>query len=282
MTTQPDWLTLNLANWNERVPIHLDAPGPHYKLDALKNRTQTLDPIAADILGPVDGLHILHLQCHFGADTLTIAQHGATVTGLDFSPPAITTANALATELDLTAKAHFVAANVYDAEAAINQPAAYDRVFVSWGALNWLPDVNTWARIVASFLKPNGYLALADAHPVIYVFDDLTATPDGMPGWYAPYLARQPLHEDRADDYADPTAHLKNSRTVEFLHPISDVIMALINAGLRIDRFHEHDSIAWQAFAQLHRRGPNDHVWPDKPWLPLSYSLRASKPQPTC
>jgi SAM-dependent methyltransferase len=278
MTTQDDWLALNLANWNERVAIHLNTPRLHYRLNALKNGTEQLDPIATDILGPIDGMRVLHLQCHFGADTLTIAQHGATVTGLDFSPPAIAAANALAAELNLSDRARFVEANIYDAEIAINQPASFDRVFVSWGALCWLPDIHAWARIVASFLKPNGYLALADAHPVAYVFDDMTATPDGMPGWYAPYLARQPLREDRPEDYADPAARLKNSRTVEFTHPISDVITALLYAGLRIDRFHEHDSVVWQMFAQLQKRGRDEHVWPDKPWLPLSYSLRATKP----
>jgi SAM-dependent methyltransferase len=278
MTTGPDWLSLNLANWNERVPIHLNATGVHYKLDALRNGSEQLDPIARDILGPVDGLRVLHLQCHFGADTLTIEQHGATVTGLDFSPPAIMAARSLAAEVNLTDRAKFIEANIYDAETAVNEPAAYDRVFVSWGALCWLPDIHAWARIVVSFLKPNRYLALADAHPFIYVFDDMTATADGMPGWYAPYLDRQPMIEDRPEDYADPTARLKNSRTVEFLHPISDVIMALINAGLRIDRFLEHDSIVWQPFAHLRRREPGGYVWPDRPWLPLSYSLRASKP----
>jgi hypothetical protein len=99
-----------------------------------------------------------------------------------------------------------------------------------------------------------------------------------MPGWYTPYLARQPLHQDRPEDYADPAASLKNSRTVEFVHPISDVVTALLNAGLRIDRFQEHDSLVWQLFAQLQNRGPDGYVWPDKPWLPLSYSLRAAKP----
>ena len=157
-------------------------------------------------------------------------------------------------------------------------PAAFDRVFVSWGALCWLPDIAAWARVVASFLKPNGYLALADAHPFAYVFDDMNATADGKPGWYMPYLHRQPMLEDRPEDYADPSAVLKNSRTVQFLHPISDIIGGLIDAGLRIDRFHEHDSIVWQMFAQLERRDSGEYAWPDKPWLPLSFSLRASKP----
>jgi SAM-dependent methyltransferase len=278
MTIPPDWFTLNLANWNERVPIHLNAPPLHYDLDPLKKGVEHLDPIAADILGPVDGLRVLHLQCHFGVDTLTLVQQGATVTGLDFSAPAIAAARSLAAGLGLSDRARFVEANVYDAEAAVNEPGSFDRVFVSWGALVWLPDIPAWGRIVSSFLKPSGFLALAEAHPAAYVFDDRTATPDGRPGWYMPYLARQPLFEDCPEDYADPTARLKNSRTVQFLHPLSDIIMSLINAGLRIERFHEHDSITWQMFAHLEKRTPIQHVWPDKPWLPLSFSLRAAKP----
>jgi SAM-dependent methyltransferase len=278
VTIPPDCFSLNLANWNERVDVHLNAPRLHYRLDALKAATAQLDPIATDILGPVDGLRVLHLQCHFGMDTLTLAQHGASVVGLDFSPPAIEAAQALAGELGLSERARFVQSNLYDAEAAIGEPAAFDRVFVSWGALCWLPDVRGWARIATSFLKPNGYLALAEAHPAAYVFDDMNATPDGRPGWYMPYLGREPMREDRPEDYANPDVRLKNSRTVEFLHPLSDVLMGLIDAGLRIDRFHEHDSIVWQMYAQLQKRGPSELVWPDRPWLPLSYSLRAAKP----
>ena len=276
MTLPPEWLALNLANWNERVPVHLNGPG--YKLDALRAGNDRLDPVATEVLGPVDGLRVLHLQCHFGLDTLKLAQQGATVTGLDFSPPAIETARALATELGLSDRARFVDANVYDAIEAINDPGSFDRIFVSWGALCWLPDLTAWARIVADFLKPGGFLALAEAHPAAYVFDDLKATPDGMPGWDMPYLSRQPMMLDVTGDYADPNARLKNSHTVEFLHPISDILMALINAGLRIDCFHEHDSIVWQMFAQLQKHGRSQYVWPDKPWLPLSYSLRATKP----
>jgi SAM-dependent methyltransferase len=277
MTIPPDWLSLNLANWNERVPLHLNATGPHYKLTALKAGTARLDPIASSILGPIEGMRVLHLQCHFGVDSLTLAQQGGIVAGLDFSPPAIEAARALAGELGLAEGVRFVQANIYDAEAAIGEPAAFDRVFVSWGALCWLPDIFGWARIVASFLKPGGFLALADAHPFAYVFDDLTATADGKPGWYAPYLDRLPLLEDRPQDYADPDARLRNSRTVEFIHPLGDVVSALIEAGLRIESLHEHDSIVWQMFAGLRQRTPGEYVWPDRPWLPLSYSLRASK-----
>jgi SAM-dependent methyltransferase len=275
MAIPPNWRALNQANWDERVQIHLDAPDA-YNLDALRAGTDRLDPIAAEILGPVDGKRILHLQCHFGMDTLVLAQQGATVTGLDFSPPAIAKARSLATELGLADRARFVEANVYDALTALPEPGTFDRVFVSWGALCWLPDIVSWARIVAAFLAPGGFLALAEAHPAAYVFDDATATDDGMPGWFMPYLARQPLLVDKSEDYADPTVQLQNSSTVEFLHPLSDIMTSLIEAGLRIDRFQEHDSVVWKMFANLVRRARGEYAWPDKPWLPLSYSLRAS------
>lgn len=277
MIHPPDWRALNQANWDERVPIHLNAKDA-YDLAALRAGTERLDPIATEILGPVAGKRVLHLQCHFGMNSLMIARLGANVTGLDFSPPAIATARGLAAELGLSRRARFVEANVYDALTALLAPGGFDRVFVSWGALCWLPDMAEWARVVAEFLAPGGYLALADAHPFVYVFDSATATPDGMPGWYVPYLSRAASLEDEPSDYADPTARLRNSRTWQWLHPVSDILTALIAAGLRIDRFQEHDSCVWRIYHNMVRRGPDDYAWPDKPWLPLSFSLRATKP----
>jgi hypothetical protein len=135
-----------------------------------------------------------------------------------------------------------------------------------------------WARVVAYFLKPGGWLALAEAHPVAYVFDDATRTPDGMPGWYAPYLGRAPLRENKPVDYADPDASLTNSVTIEWLHPLGDVVSGLLDAGLRLDLLREHGSVAWRMFECLIPDGRGGFCWPDKPWLPLSYSLRATKP----
>jgi SAM-dependent methyltransferase len=161
MTLPPDWRALNQANWDERVPIHVRAKEA-YDLPALRAGTDRLDPIAAKVLGPAGGKRVLHPQCHFGMDSLLIARQGASVTGLDFSPPAIATARSLAAELGLADRARFVEANVYDALTAIPEPGGFDRVFVSWGALCWLPDMVAWARVVAAFLAPGGYLALAD------------------------------------------------------------------------------------------------------------------------
>jgi SAM-dependent methyltransferase len=274
MTNEPEWRRRNRANWDERVPIHLNAPAV-YDLQPLHDGTGRLGAITAAVLGPVDGLKILHLQCHFGRDSLILAQQGARVTGIDFSSPAIDAARALAGECGIDAR--FLVSDVYETAAVLPEPASFDRVFVSWGALIWLPDMAGWARVVAHFLKPGGYLALAEAHPAPYVFDSATKTPDGMPGWFHPYLARTPLIEDRTEDYADPDARLTNTRTHEWVHPLSDIMMGLIDAGLRIDRFEEHDSVAWQMFDCLVRSDTGGWRWPDKPWLPLSYSLRASK-----
>ena len=213
-------------------------------------------------------------------DSLTLAQQGAHVTGVDFSVPAIEAARTLAADLGLADRARFIVSDVYETAAALPEPASFDRVFVSWGALCWLPDMRAWAKVVAHFLKPNGWLALADAHPAAYVFDSRTATPDGMPGWWVPYTAAVPLIEDRSEDYADPGAILRNTRTHEWLHPLGDVITALLDAGLRLDRFAEHDRIVWQMFDCLIRDETGYYRWPDKPWLPLSYSLRAVKPAP--
>lgn len=275
--TEPDWRRLNRANWDERARLHVKAP-LHYDLTRLRAGNARLDPIAAAVLGPVQGLKILHLQCHFGKDSLTMAQQGAEVVGLDFSSSAIEAARILAAEVGLADRARFVEADVYDAATAVADPDGFDRVFVSWGALCWLPDIRSWGKVVAQALRPGGYLALAEAHPAAWVFDDRTGTPDGMPGWYAPYLARQPLAEDDPRDYADPDTPLVNSQTVQFLHPLSDIITALIEAGLRLDHLQEHASIVWQMFTTLSGNDRDGYAWPDKPWLPLSYSLRASRP----
>ena len=187
-------------------------------------------------------------------------------------------ARRIASELGLSDRSRFVQANLYDARAALPEPNSFDRVFVSWGALCWLPDIAEWARIVAFFLKPGGWLALAEAHPVAYVFDSSTKNAAGLPGYYVPYFGREPAHEDHKIDYADKSAVLTNTCTMEWLHPLSDTLGGLMAAGLRIESFDEHDSCAWQLFDCLRREGPGRWCWPDRPWLPLSFSLRAVKP----
>lgn len=276
--TEPEWRRLNRANWDERVKLHLGS-ALHYDETDLRAGRGRLDAIVADAVGPVDGLRVLHLQCHFGMDSLALAQRGAAVTGVDFSAPAIDAARRLALEVGLADRVRFVQSDVYEAAAALSEPGSFDRVFVSWGALCWLPDMRAWARVVAQFLKPGGWLALADAHPTAYVFDSRTATPDGRPGWWVPYLGREPALEDSAADYADPAATLHNTLTHQWLHPLGDIVTALLEAGLTLARLQEHDAIPWRLFDCLLRAPDRLYRWPDQPWLPLSFSLRAVRPE---
>jgi SAM-dependent methyltransferase len=270
-----DWRCANRANWDERVAIHLAADP--YEVDSLRAGQGRLNPIEEAELGPVEGLRVLHLQCHFGRDSLILTSRGAEVTGLDFSAPALAAARRLAAELGLAGRTRFVEADLYDAPSAIAEPGAFDLVFVTWGAINWLPDIRRWAEIVAHFLKPGGALYLVEGHPAALVLDDAAPRQDAMPGWFVPYFSDGPLIFDDPRDYADDTACLANARTYEWLHPLGEVVSALIGAGLTLRWLHEHDSVAWRMFEVLVKDGQGMYRWPDRPWLPLAYSLRAER-----
>ena len=266
-----DWLALNRANWDERVPVHLAARD--YDLVALRTGRARLDVLTEAMLPPLAGLRVLHLQCHFGRDTLVLAGRGAEVTGVDFSPPAIAAAQGLAAEMRLPAR--FVLADVYGAPAALPEPASFDLVFTTWGTICWLPDVAAWARVVAGFLRPGGRLLFLDSHPAALVLDDLAPGGDGRPGWFLPYFGGAPLVYDDPTDYADPLARLQNERQVNWLHPLGAVLAALRDAGMRLDTLQEHPRVAWQMFRCLVQDGEGLWTWPDRPWLPLSLGLGA-------
>lgn len=268
---EPDWRHLNRANWDERVPIHRAVP---YGNGNFADGTACLNPIEAAELGSVAGLRVLHLQCHFGRDTLLLAQAGADVTGLDFSAPAIDAARADSAALGIPAR--FVHADVYDAPGVL-PPGSFDLVFTTWGTIGWLPDIAGWAQVAATMLRPGGRLYFADIHPTALVFDDCAPGSDGRPGWFAPYFETQPLHLDDPSDYADPVARLQNSRTVQFMHPLASIVDAVQAARMRLDWLHEHPRITWQAFRCLVLDADGCWTWPDKPWFPLALSLFATR-----
>ena len=271
-----DWRAINRAHWDERVRVHLGPGG--YDLTGLREGRDRLNAIEEAELGPVDGSRVLHLQCHFGRDTLILAQRGAEVVGLDFSAPAIDAARRFAAELGLERRTRFVESDLYDAEAAIAEPHAFDLVFVTWGAIYWLPDIRGWAEIVAHFLKPGGILYLADAHPAALVFDDERRLPDGKPGYFLPYFHREPLVYENTADYVDRTAQLQNSRQISWIHPLASTVTALLDVGLRLNWLREHDAVTWQMFSTLIECPDYLYRWPDRPWLPLSFSLSATSP----
>ena len=274
MAETDDWRATNRRMWDERVAVHI-APGG-YDLATLRAGAGELNAIEEAELGSVAGLRVLHLQCHFGRDSLILAQRGAAeVVGVDFSVPAIETARALATELRLPAR--FVLSDVYDAPAAVGGAGSFDLVFITWGTICWLPDLPGWARVIAHFLRPGGTLYFAEAHPAAMVLDDRVKLPDGMPGFVLPYAQRGPIEWEQTEDYANRDAVLTQTRSIEWQHPLSDVLNALIGAGLRLDWLHEHDALTWRQFACLVEDESGLYRWPGPSWLPLSYSLHATR-----
>jgi len=265
-----DWREANRANWDERVALHQGTPS--YDLGPLRAGQGRLDPLVEAELGPVAGLRVLHLQCHFGRDSLILAQQGAEVTGVDFSAPAIAVATGLAGDLGLAAR--FVQSDVYAANAAVGADASFDLVFVTWGTVGWLPDIAGWARVVAGFLKPGGRLYFCDGHPAALVLDDMVPGVGALPGPLTGYLDGETLVIDDDRDYASP-GKLANLRTFEWVHPVGQMVTALIDAGLRLEWLHEHDRVVWPMFERLVSDGDGFWRWPDRAWLPLSLSLSA-------
>ena len=273
--TEAQWRAANRAHWDELVGLHLGPSG--YDLTRLRSGGGHLDPLVAGELPALVGKRVLHLQCHFGADTLALAQLGSDVVGLDFSAPAIAAARRLATELGLSERAHFVETDLYDALAAVPHPHEFDLVFASWGAICWLPDLGRWASIAAAMLRPGGRLYLADGHPAALVLDDAAAGPDGIPGFLAPYSANEPWIETDTRDYIDDEAELGQKTTYVWIHPLGEIVTSVIEAGLRLDWLHEHDRVPWRMFRILVRETDRFWRWPGTPWLPLTFSLAATK-----
>jgi SAM-dependent methyltransferase len=271
--SEPAWHAANRAHWDELVGIHLGPRG--YDLSDLRAGHGRLTAIEEKEMPPVAGKRLLHLQCHFGADSLRLVQKGAEIVGLDFSTLAIAAARGLAAELGVADRARFVEADLYDAPRAVPPPHGFDVVYVSWGAICWLPDIAGWARIVAAMLRPGGSLYLADGHPAALVFDDAVRSADGMPGFFAPYFSRDPVAIADPRDYIDRDARLENALEYTWIHPLGEIVTSLIAAGLELQWLHEHDAITWQMFEILVRDENGFYRWPDKPWLPLAFSLSA-------
>ena len=265
-----EWIETNRANWDERVPIHVS--GEFYDVAAFKAGQERLRPFELSEVGDVAGKDLVHLQCHFGIDTLSWARHGARVVGLDFSAPAVEAARELAGDLDLDAE--FVEANVYDAVQALGN-RTFDVVYTRLGALIWLPDIRRWARIVAELLRPGGFLYLAEFHPITYVFgdEDLSVVNDYFSG-------EEPNVWEDQGSYADLEAKTVHNRTYEWNHTLSDVVSAVIEAGLNVELLSEHDYTLFPAWPFLVKSGFDTYRLPEgMPKLPLMYSLRARRPE---
>jgi SAM-dependent methyltransferase len=264
------FLAANLALWDERVAIHRRDETGFYAVERVLAGEDKLNAIEAAEIGDIRGLRVAHLQCHFGLDTICIARRGGDVTGLDFSPAAIAEARKLTAACGVGAS--FVEGDVYDARALLT--GLFDLVYVTWGAINWLPDIGRWAEVVASLLKPGGRLYLAEAHPA-------TLCLDWVDGRIAPRFdwrtePGNPIIDDSDQTYTGAPDRLVNRRAFEWMHPLGDIITALHASGLMVTRLTEHPAVTWALFPNMVEgddglfRLPGGH-----PQMPLSFSLDA-------
>ena len=272
-----DYRDVNRASWDERAPIHARSSG--YALHRFHDDpAHVSDVVRFDLprLGDVRGLRGVHLQCHIGSDTVSLARLGARMSGLDFSPAAIAEARTLAASLGLDVDFH--EADVYDAVSVLGE-GAYDLVFTGIGAICWLPSIARWASVVAGLLKPGGRLFLREGHPVLWSLSD--PRPDGVLAIeYRYFETAEPLVWDEPGTYADKDAVMVNTVTHEWNHGLGEIVTALLSEGMEITALEEHDSVPWEALPGQMTLLEDGSEWrlTDRPErLPHTYTLQAVK-----
>lgn len=258
----------NRAWWNERVPYHVESD--FYDIEKFKQTRDSLMPIEIREVGDVSGKSLVHLQCHFGQDTLSWAARGAQVTGVDFSEPAITAARALAQSMDLPAE--FVLSDVYHAPLALKNKT-FDVVFTSYGTIYWLQDLKRWAQAIRALLKPGGFFYIAEFHPFLYVFSENDL--DGLKLGYPYFDAAEPLElDEEPGSYANRAAPTLVNRHYGWQHGVGAILNALIGAGLQIEFFNEHRE-AVCAYFKSDKGRQADGFWRIPYDLPQMFSIRA-------
>jgi SAM-dependent methyltransferase len=265
-------MAANRALWEEWTAIH--ETSEFYDLDSFKAGGVRLRDYEIEEVGDVRGKRLLHLQCHFGIDTLSWARLGALPTGVDYSERAVTLARSLAAELGLDAR--FVLSDVYDLPNALDE--RFDIVYTSRGVIGWLPDLRAWAGVIAHFLEPGGVFYISEAHPVMWTLDDETDAPGALEVRY-PYFPRpEPLAFPTQGSYADPTAHVEQPVEYSWVHSMGEIVTELAGAGLRIEFLHEYPFVEWPV-PFLERRADGKWWLPEgrAGELPLFFSLRATK-----
>lgn len=272
-----DYLLVNRLNWDERAPAHAASPG--YGFDRfVADPSHLSDVVTFDrpLLGDVSGLTGLHLQCHIGTDTLSLARLGARMTGLDLSPASLEQARRLAdatgTEVD------YVESDVYSAPQALGD-RRFDLVYTGIGALCWLPDIERWAQVVDDLLEPGGRLFLREGHPVMWAVDDRDT--DRLALGYSYFETAEPWDEDEPGTYVETDVEFVHNRAISWNHGLGEIVTALLSRGLVLTTLVEHRSVPWEALPGRMVHDDDLDEWrlaehADR--LPLTYTLAASKP----
>ncbi len=272
-----DYSAVNKASWDERVPAHVASVNYQVK-EFLADPGHISRVVRFDVprLGDISGLRGVHLQCHIGTDTISLARLGASMTGVDFSGPAVAAARDLAAKTG--ADAVFVESDVYSAPDVIGREA-FDFVFTGIGAICWLPSISRWGQVVASVLKPGGRLFIREGHPMMWSLQD--GRDDQLLVVEFPYFEREePMVWEEGGTYVETDAVFTNNVTQEWNHGLGEIITALLHNGMTVTALTEHDSVPWEALPGLMATTGENDEWQltDRRWrLPLTYTLQAVK-----
>ena len=260
-----EYSSTNRDAWNKRVAAHLASE--FYDVEGWKAGRSSLNEIELALLGDVHGKSILHLQCHFGQDSLSLARMGADVVGVDLSDESITTARKLNDDLGLNAK--FVESDVLELIGKIDRQ--FDVVFTSYGTIGWLPDLDKWAKVIAHHLKPKGKLVFVEFHPVVWMFDDAFEKIQYR------YFQNEPIIETTTGTYADTEAPIEKTE-ISWNHGLAEVFHALENNGLILKSFDEFDYSPYNCFNGMKKLDERKFIIEKHGnKLPLVYSLTATK-----
>ncbi len=260
-----DYIEINRNSWNNKVEFHLNSE--FYDMDGFLKGRSSLNSIELELFGDVKGKTILHLQCHFGQDSISLSRLGANVTGIDLSDKAIESAKSIAKQTKSNAK--FICCDIYDLPNHLNEQ--FDIVFTSYGTIGWLPDMDKWASIVSKYLKPSGQFVFAEFHPVVWMFDD-----EFNKIKYS-YFNKGVIVETASGTYADKEADI-NQEYVMWNHSIGDVVNNLIKHGLTINAINEYDYSPYDCFANTIEFAPQKHrIAHLDNKIPMVYSILATK-----
>jgi SAM-dependent methyltransferase len=269
-----DWRSINLANWESRVPLHTGPDG--YHLDGFDDPDYLSSVVRYDLprLGRLDGLDIVHLQCHIGTDTVSLSRLGPQSTsGLDFSASALRAARELAVRA--RADVAFVESDVYNAVRALGAKC-FDLVYTGIGALCWIPDIRRWADVVAGLLRPGGRLFMREGHPVLWALCDPRS--DGLLVVEYPYFETDGVAFVEHDSYAG-TGAVASPRMVHFNHGLGEIFTALTDAGLTVTRLEEHREVPWNPLGEAMIPSPDFDgefiLTTDRDRIPLTYTVQA-------
>lgn len=256
---------VNKNSWNTRTQYHIESE--FYDVEGFLKGKISLNSIELNMLGDIKGKKLLHLQCHFGQDSISLARMGAHVTGMDISDKAIEKANELAGKANQ--KVDFICCDIYDLPTYLNEQ--FDIIFTSYGVIGWLPDLDKWAQIINRFLKPGGRFIMAEFHPVVWMFDD-----DFEKIEYS-YFKKDPIVEIETGTYTNREAPVE-LKTITWNHSLSEVFNALRSRNLRIDTFDEHNYSPYNCFNKTVESEPGKFVINTAYGkLPMVYSLVAIK-----